>query len=462
VTEKVVVGPITRANNEGHIELRVEGGKVVDCRSSALFFRGFEMMLEGRDPRDAPYFTERICGICSSAHATAAAFALENLAGVVPPKNGNLLRNLIFGADILQNHVRHFYMLALPDYVRGPERPPFVPRYKHGYRLTPEVEGRFITHYFEAVNISRIAHELVTTLGGKAPFPHGIVAGGATVPPDAAVILDLRAKLSVIARFIKEKMTPDAQIIAESYPEYFRLGRRPQRLLVIGAFPKEPERKTFHWPGGVVENGTMANFKIDPVTEHVRHSYFEDRPGTEPLDAPVPKPRPVKPGAYTWTMAPRYQGKAFEVGPLARLWVLGRYRRGVSAMDRLIARVTECGHLCELMRQWIDELAPDEPVFTRFETPEEGEAYGLTGAMRGALLHYLRLEKGRISRYRIITPSAWNFSPRDDAGRPGPVEEALLGTPIADPKEPIEVGRIVRSFDPCYSCATHIIVRSSS
>lgn len=458
MSKKVIIDPVTRANNRGHVEISIENGKVVDCRCASLFFRGFEIMLRGRDPRDAPYFTERICGICSSAHATAAAFALENLAGVRPPKTGNLLRNLILAADTVQNHIRHFYLLGLPDYVPGPDTAPFVPRYQHDYRLSPQINARMIQHYFEAADIGRIAHEMVTALGGKAPFPHGILAGGATVPPDGAVLLDLRAKLNTISRFVKEKMLPDAQTIADAYPEYYELGKRPLQLLVYGFFPVDPERKHYRFPGGVVEENGMQEVDSASIAENIRHAYFEEQSEPRGPETGETIPEPGKPGAYSWIKAPRYEGKAFEGGPLARLWVAGHYRRGVSTMDRVMARVLETDILCGLMKQWLEELEPDKPIFSRFDVPKTGEGLGLTDSMRGPLLHYMRLEGGRIARYNIITPSAWNFSPRDDKEQPGPAEEALTGTPIADSQEPAEVGRIIRSFDPCYACATHLII----
>ncbi|MEW6448566.1 MAG: nickel-dependent hydrogenase large subunit [Bacillota bacterium] len=454
---QIVINPVTRANNRGHVEIVTEDARVVDARCSALFFRGFELMLRGRDPRDTAYFTERICGICATAHAVAAAFALEELTGTRPPENGNLLRNLIFAADILQNHLRHFYLLSLPDWVRGPDRPPFTPRYRKDYRLSGETNDRIMRHYYEAVTISRVAHEMVAALGGKAPFPHGILAGGATVPPDGAVLLDLKAKLNLITGFVKERMVPDAQTIAEAYPEYYELGKRPLRFLSHGFFPVDPERKRFYIPGGVVEETAARDVEPALIAEHMRHAYFEDSGGPQPPDAAVTGPEPGKPGAYSWIKAPRYDGKPFEGGPLARLWIAGRYRRGVSVLDRLMARVMETEILCGLMKEWLEELEPDKPIFTPFTVPKAGEGLGLTDSMRGPLLHYLRVEGSRISRYEIITPSAWNFSPRDDSGHPGPVEEALLGTPVADPAEPVEIGRIVRSFDPCYACATHII-----
>ncbi|MGQ9498467.1 MAG: nickel-dependent hydrogenase large subunit [Desulfotomaculales bacterium] len=454
---EVVINPVTRANNQGQIEIRLEKGKVVDCRSSCLFFRAFKIMLQGRDLRDTPYLTERICGICSTAHATAAAFAVEDLAGVKPPKNGNILRNILFAADTVQNHVKHFYLFVVPDYAAGPDRPPFAPRYRNDYRLPPEVNERMIRHYFEAVDISRVAHEILSVLGGKAPFTHGILPGGGTVPPNGAVIMDLSARVQKIKEFVQNRMIPDAHTIAEGYPEYFELENRPLRLLNFGFLPVDPERKHYHFPGKVVEETGTRELSVASIIEDLRHAYFAEggepgQPGTRQTEA-----QPDKPGAYSWCRAPRYNGKAFEGGSLARLWITGHYRRGISAMDRIIARVLETDILCGLIEKWLDELEPGEPIFTPFEVPQEGEGFGLTGAMRGPLLHYMRIKGGRISRYDIITPSAWNFSPRDKKGEPGSVEEALIGTPVKDPEQPIEVGRIVRSFDPCYACATHLI-----
>ena len=458
MSKRVIISPVTRANNTGYVEVYIEDGNVVDCRVAVLFFRGFEIMLTGRDPRDAPYFTERICGICSTAHAMAAAYALEDLAGVRPPQNGNLLRNLIYGADMLQNHIRHFYLLMLPDYVLGPDTAPFTPRYKGDYRLSPQANREMMEHYFEAASMGRLAHEVLAVLGGKAPFQHSILAGGATVPPDGAVLLDLQAKLNAITRFVNEKMVPDAEAIAEAYPEYYELGRRPVRLMTFGTFPVDPERKHFYFPGGVIEENNLQQIDAASITEQLRHAYYEELPEPDAPTARPPGPQPGKAGAYSWIKAPRYRGKSFEGGPLARLWVAGKYHHGVSAMDRVMARVLETKLICDLMKRWLEELEPDKPILTTFSTPRTGEGTGLTGAMRGSLLHYMRVEGSRIARYNIITPSAWNFSPRDDEGQPGPAEEALIGTPVADSQQPVEIGRIIRSFDPCFSCATHIIV----
>jgi hydrogenase large subunit len=109
------------------------------------------------------------------------------------------------------------------------------------------------------------------------------------------------------------------------------------------------------------------------------------------------------------------------------------------------------------MRSWINEVAPGGPVYQPFSMPESATAQGLTEAPRGALGHWLRIAKGKVANYQIITPTCWNASPRDGANVRGPVEEALVGTPVRDLNEPIEVLRVIHAFDPCLSCAVHVM-----
>lgn len=456
--KKIMVGPITRANNSCSVEVTVENKKVVDVRCSGIFFRGFEVILRGRDPRDASYLTERICGICAAAHGTAASFALENAAGVRPPRNGNLLRNLILGADFLQNHIRWFYQFALPDYVRGPDLGPFSSGYTRDFRLPKKTNDVMVQHYFQALETGRLAHELVTLLGGKAPFPHGLLAGGSTVPPAADILMDFGFKLRKINDFIKNIMVPDVYTLAEAYPDYYEIGVRAPNLLEFGLFPRNEDVDESYFPRGAVIDGQLQKLDSSAIKEHLRNSWYAG--DGEPRHPSLGRTEPdrEKEGAYSWVKAPRYGGKAVEGGPLARLWIRGDYRRGISTMDRTVARVLETEKVGELMEGWVEELQPGEPVFTPFEVPREAEGSGLTGAMRGPLGHWLRIEKGRIAHYEIITPTAWNFSPRDNAGQMGPVEEALIGTPIEDEKEPIEIGRVVRAFDVCSSCSAHVII----
>ena len=136
--------------------------------------------------------------------------------------------------------------------------------------------------------------------------------------------------------------------------------------------------------------------------------------------------------------------------------VAGLFDGKPSVIGRLRARAAESLHLARAMRGWLDELDPAKPHLTEAALPESAEACGLTEAPRGALGHWLRLEGGRIAHYQVLTPTCWNASPRDRDGVPGPLEQALVGTPVADEKEPIEVLRVIHSIDPCMDCAVHV------
>lgn len=452
-----MISPVTRANGPAWIEVTVSGGQVVEARCSGIFFRGFEAILRGRDPRDASYLTQRVCGICSTAHGVAAAFALEEAAGVQPPDNGNLLRNLILGADFLQNHIRHFYLLGLPDYVRMPFVPPHAPGYQKDFRLPEKINLDLVERYFQAADMSRMAHEMVTILGAKAPHQHGTIAGGSVVPPRADVLLDFTSKLKRVNRFIRGKMIPDAHVIAEAYPDYYEIGSRKANLLEYGLFPKTGEDRERYFPAGSVIDGEIEKVDLSSIRESVTHSWFREVTPLHPSGGET-DPEPDKGGAYSWVKAPRYGGRVMEGGPLARLWITGEYRRGVSTMDRTVARTLEAGKIGRLMEEWILQLDPGRPVFSPYRVPENGEGVGLTGSMRGPLGHWVRIKDGRIEHYQIVTPTAWNFSPRDEAGNPGAIEEALTGIPIEDGNQPVEIGRVIRAFDVCFSCATHVVV----
>ena len=131
---KISIDPVTRI--EGHLraEVEVKNGFVIDARMSGGMYRGFEQILVGRDPRDAVQITQRICGVCPTAHATASSLALDDAFGVTLTDNGRIARNLILGANFIQSNILQFYHLAALDYVNGPDTAPFIPRYKNKIR----------------------------------------------------------------------------------------------------------------------------------------------------------------------------------------------------------------------------------------------------------------------------------------------------------------------------------------
>jgi hydrogenase large subunit len=139
------------------------------------------------------------------------------------------------------------------------------------------------------------------------------------------------------------------------------------------------------------------------------------------------------------------------------MWMTGDYRKGISVMDRVLARALEAAKIADAMAGWLGQFVPGEPAYEHRSMPITGTGLGLAEASRGALGHWVDIVGGRLSRYQIVTPTAWNASPCDDAGLKGAMEQALIGTPVGDPANPVEVLRVVHSFDPCLACAVHTV-----
>ena len=229
------------------------------------------------------------------------------------------------------------------------------------------------------------------------------------------------------------------------------------KTLIEAYFIHNAGKQVFFAGGRVTDGGSdVRPVNIEAVTEQLACSWYDggstDRhPSNGATQAVCPKE-----GAYSWLKAPRYEGEPYETGPLARMVVGGFYRKGVSVHDRHRARAAEALKIAEALPKWLDEVKADGPVYVNCATPAEAEAAGLTEAPRGALGHWLKIREGKLAHYQVVTPTCWNGSPRDDHQKPGPIEKALIGTPVTDVKQPIEVLRIVHSFDPCLACAVHV------
>jgi hydrogenase large subunit len=449
--------PVTRIHEPLRVDVEVEGGKVVDAWVGGHLFRGFEAMLVGRDPRDAALFTQRICGICSCAHAIAAALAQQQAFRVEPTPNGQYLMNLIFAADMLQNHLRHFYVLVLYDYVPGPDFSPYIPRQKGDYRLPPKLNAEMLENAKTAGELAAKAHEAMALFGAKAPLQQTIMATGVTEQAAPDKIMTYGSILRSIKEFVEKSYIPDVLAIGDYYRDYFNIGGGYGNLMSYGLFSEPVSGNRAFKAGMVVSRGRAEALDISKISEDVKYSWYKDDKESRRPDEGKTTPDRNKAEAYTWVKAPRYQGLPVESGPLARLWINGYYLRGVSVMDRLIARARETQLICQLAAKWLELLTPGAPTVEPFTPPAQGEGAGLTDAMRGALGHWFSYEAGKVRHYQIVTPTTWNFSPRDLAGKRGPVEEALIGTPVADADSLIEVGRVVRSLDPCFTCAIHVI-----
>jgi hydrogenase large subunit len=504
---KIVIDPVTRIEGHLKIEAIVENGVVRDVRATGNLFRGLEIMLRGRDPRDAQIITQRICGVCPQSHGIAATLNLDSAFGIADkiPDNARIIRNLIQGAHIAQDHILHFYHLAALDYVNVADVAkyegndsqlnsvkdfisrgalgPFLPRYEGDYRLPKEVNQQAVAHYVKALEIRRIGHEAVSIFGGKIPHGVGVVPGGVTSVPTVDNIMAYIWKIKILQDFIDNVYIPDVLAVAGAYPDYASIGVGCKNLLSYGSFDLDGKSADYTTRSRLFQQGTVsADLKIAPldaskITEQVRHSWYEDATSNLHPSHGETRPQYGKPGAYSWTKAPRYDGQVYEVGPLARVAVT--YAKGdpkikemvegslkklkakptalFSVMGRHLARALSAKFIADSLEGWALQLKPGEPAYVPYELPDEATGMGITEAARGALGHWVEIKGRKIANYQAVVPTTWNISPMDDKGQHGPVEQALIGTKVKDEKNPFEIVRIIRSFDPCLACAIHVV-----
>lgn len=454
--QRIKISPVTRISGFMEIDAMIDKNTIIDAKTEGLLFRGFEKMLEGRSPFDAVYFTQRICGICSTAHSIASTLALENAMGIIPSQQGRYLRDIIHGCEFLQNHIRHFYQYTAPDFIRLPEGNTLFETNHNDFRLPKQKNDLIVQHYFDSLKYSRNAHEMLAILGGKAPHNHGVFIGGITTQATPEKIKQLCFLLKNIRDFICKKMIPDAYTIAEYYKEYFKIGRGYGNLLSYGCFNGYEKLGTLFVNPSAYSDGKIM--KLDPteITENIYSSWYVANSDTYTPYQTIAEPSMKKDDAYSWVKAPRYRELPYEVGPLARMWLSGNYRNGISTMDRTLARVLEAKKIADIMFTLLSNLIPGVSVQKEYKAPQNAQGAGLIDTTRGALGHWIKIEDSVISLYQIITPSAWNLSTRSEDNLPGPGEKALIGTIIKDSDNPVEIGRTIRSFDPCISCATHV------
>lgn len=504
MSKTIVLNPVTRI--EGHLAVKVEmeANRVARAFVAGEMFCGFEQLLRDRDPLDAQHITQRICGVCPVEHGVASVLAQEQAFELSPPHNGRLVRNLIQTSNFIMSHISHFYLLSALDFVdvtavvnyAGHDEglcalrdwaktqlksksilpiAPFLPRYAAKYLQDAEANCTALKHYLEALELRMVAQQMGAIFAGKLPHAAVLIPGGVTETVSALKIAQFQARLKRLQSFIRDCYLPDVVAVAGAFPEYFSIGRGPGNYLAYGAFPETAEATKPFLPGGVLLGDKLQALDIEAITEEVGNSWFSSATGRKPSEGETVA-APDKAGAYSWLKAPRYQGQVMEVGPLARTLVayhrnqdgkaktevdnllkaLGRAPKDLeSVMGRHAARALECQWLEERCSAWLEELKPGEPACSPYKVPETGRGCGLTEAARGALGHWLELAGSKIRNYQCVVPTTWNCSPRDDQGTPGTLEQALVGLPVTDPENPIEVARVVRSFDPCLACAVH-------
>ncbi|MBU2551195.1 MAG: nickel-dependent hydrogenase large subunit [Proteobacteria bacterium] len=538
--KRITIDPIPRIEGHLRIEVEVTGGKVTDAWSSGMLFRGLEIILQGRDPRDAPLITQRACGVCTYVHMASSVKCIDDAVKIKIPTNARIIRNLMMAAQHIHDHQVHFYHLHALDWVdivsavkADPKKTadlanahsnapgqgtkdfaavrdklkafvdsgqlgPFANAYwgHPAYKLPPEANLMASKHYLDALKNQVKAAQLHAIFGGKNPHLQTAVPGGVTCGNylNADRIAQFKYMLLEQIDFIKNVYIPDVLAVALFYKDWAAIGGTTN-FLAWGEFPGEGEEpKNLFQPRGWIKNRELKHRMADPakVTEEVSRSWYKDSQPVHPYNG-VTEPMENAPlktdgqldekGKYTWLKAPRYEGVPCEVGPLARTLV--SYTAGqpetkkyvdyvlktlgvgpealFSTLGRTAGRAINCLVIAEQALTWVDDLVAnlkkgDAKSYENWEFPAgEAQGVGLTDVPRGALGHWIKMKDGKISNYQMVVPSTWNLGPRDAKGQKGPVEESLIGTPIADPKQPLEVLRTVHSFDPCIACAVHVI-----
>jgi hydrogenase large subunit len=381
------------------------------------------------------------------------------------------------------------------------------------YKLTPEENLLAVAHYLDALEWQRDVIRIHAVLGGKNPHPQTFVVGGMATPIDPnspqAInperITFLRELLLTMRTFIEQVYIPDVLLVASAYPEWMKIGGGTRNFLTYGGYPSEAitDTASYLFPRGIVRDLDLSHvlpMDQSQITEQVARSWYSyaegDGAALHPYkgetDAAYTGPNPPYEWLYTdhkysWLKAPRYDGQVMEVGPLARALVA--YAAGMpevkqavdgtlkklgagpaalySTLGRVAARALESQIVMARLDGWLDELdrnmtfgdlrIADTAKWDRSTWPSTARGFGPHEVPRGSLGHWVEISNGTISRYQAVVPTTWNASPRDAQGQPGPYEQALVGTPVADPSRPLELLRTVHSFDPCLACAVHVL-----
>lgn len=485
---RLIVGPFNRVEGDLEVQLEVADDRVTSARVNAPMYRGFEQMLPGKDPLDALVIVPRICGICSISQSVAAARAIASLSAVEVPPNGVHATNLLLATENLADHLSHFYLFFMPDFAREA----YAGRPWHA-----EVVRRFAAgageHARQAIAARQRWFTLVGTLGGRWPHTHSVQPGGSARAIDAAERLRLLARVREFRGFLEARLfaAPLEAIAGLTDEAALRrwhaedplggdlrcfltltqdlrldgLGRGPGRYLSYGSHP-QPDGSAM-LAGGLWHetHARLEALDLSQVHEDVSHSRYADANDTPPRHPSegCTVPEADKIGAYSWNKAPRWGGQVVETGAIARQMVGGHAlirdvvaRGGANVYSRVLSRLLELARVVPWMEAWLQAITPREPFCADLRLPDSGTAAGLTEAARGALGHWVTVRSGRIDNYQIVAPTSWNFSPRDDAGVPGALESALVGTPVrAGERTPVAVQHVVRSFDPCMVCTVH-------
>jgi len=383
MSRRITVDPITRIEGHLRIDVEVDGGKVTKSWSSGQMWRGIEVILQDRDPRDAWLFTQRICGVCTTVHGITSVRAVENALDLEIPISAQYIRNLILAAHGLHDHIVHFYHLSALDWVdvvsalsADPAKASALAEtlsewsgnstrelaavkarlaalvesgqlgiFANGYwghpamKLPPEVNLLAVSHYLQALEYQRKANQIVTILGSKTPNIQNLAVGGVAnaINMDNQATLNMKklyqikSLLDEVQSFVKQVYLPDVIAVGSMYADWLGYGAGIKNYLAVPDMPLDTAGTQFDMPGGTIFNGDLGTFKAitkfgdeylrDNVQESIAHSWYDGDWQKHPWEEEtVPKYTAWDDdGDYSWVKAPRFDGKPMQVGPLAQV-----------------------------------------------------------------------------------------------------------------------------------------------
>ncbi len=415
---------------------------------------------------------------------------LVNALSADPKKTASLadsVSNAPWGGAVYFKQVQD----RIKTFVDSGQLGPFANAYwgHSAYKLPPEANLMAASHYIEALRLQARTARMHAVFGAKNPHLQSLAVGGVTCVKDLTPdrIAEFLHLWKETQSFVRNVYIPDLLAVASFYKDWGAIGGTTN-FLAWGDLPQSGnEPDSLFLPRGIIKNRNLAGVKMaeqQKVTEHVAHSWYKGDMDRHPYKGETdPQHGDYDTKAkYSWLKAPRYEGESCEVGPLAR--VLVAYARGskpvqavvndalkkldipvtalFSTLGRTAARGLETVVIGDAMEGWVMELVGNlkngnTATYEPWVMPKSGMGVGLNDVARGSLGHWIQIEDKKIKRYQYVVPSTWNLGPRCKNGKLGPVEEALIGTPVADPKKPLEVLRTVHSFDPCIACAVHVI-----
>ncbi len=507
------ISPVGRVEGDLDVRVDVADGVVVDAWTRAELFRGLEVILRGKDPQAGLIVTPRACGICGASHLTCAAWALDTAWQTEVPRNAILARNLGQIAESLQSIARHNYGLFLIDFTN--QKYAKSKFYAEAVRRWAPYTGK---HYEIGVTMSGRPVEIYALFGGQWPHSSYMVPGGVMCAPTLTDVTRAWSILEhfrrnwmepvllgcSLDRYEQIKSYDDFMAWMDEKPEhaesdlglYWRMGRDIGldkfgrgcgKFLSWGYMPHEDKyvKPTIEGRAATVirkagiydaERGVHLPADHGATREDSSHAWYDEVGSVHPFDrvtTPSVKNTPDFAGKYSWSTAVKHaEHGRLETGALARQLVVGgtqgepwqitdglfldMYKKmgGPSVLLRHLARLHEVVWLYREAERELRAFRLNEPWYIK-PRERDGRGWGATEAARGALCHWIDVEGGKIKNYQIVAPTTWNVGPRAENGVRGPIEEALIGTPIANPSDPVEVGHVARSYDSCLVCTVH-------